>query len=64
MPKCDSIKLLYNFMEITLWDRCSPVNLPHMFKTPTPKNFSGWLRLLRRPLDYRKVNDRKHDLSK
>ena len=39
------IFLLYNFIEITLWQGCSPVNLLHIFKTPFLKNNSGGLRL-------------------
>ena len=41
-----SIKLLYNFIGITLRHGCSPVNLLHIFKTPSTKNTSGWLLLL------------------
>ena len=41
-----SIKFLYNFIEITLWHGCSPVNLLHIFRTPFPKNTSGGLLLL------------------
>ena len=41
-PSVNSIKLLCNFIEITLWLRCSPVNLLHIFRTPFPKNTSGW----------------------
>ena len=40
------IKLLCNFVEITLRDGCSPVNLLHIFRTPFPKNTSGWLLLI------------------
>ena len=40
-----SIKLLCNFIEITLWHGCSPVNLMHIFRTPFLKNTSGWLPL-------------------
>ena len=40
-----SIKLLYNFIEITLRDGCSPVNLLHIFRTLFLKNTSGWLLL-------------------
>ena len=29
------------FIEITLRQRCSPVNLLHIFRTPFPKNTSG-----------------------
>ena len=38
-----------NFIEITLRHRCSVVNLQHIFRTPFPKNTSGWL-LLHDPL--------------
>ena len=38
-----SIRLQSNFIEITLLHGCSPVNLLHIFRTPFPKNFSGWL---------------------
>ena len=37
MPKCDFIKLLCNFIEITLWHGCSPVNLLHISRTPFMK---------------------------
>ena len=40
-----SIKLLWNFIEITLWHGCSPVNLLHIFRTRFLKNTSGWLLL-------------------
>ena len=40
-----SIKLLSNFIEIALWQGCSPVNLLHFFRTPFSKNTSGWLLL-------------------
>ena len=40
-----SIKLLCNFIEITLRHGCSPVNLLHIFRTPFLKNTSGWLLL-------------------
>ena len=34
--------LLWNFIEITLWHECSPINLLHIFRTPFPKNnFEG-----------------------
>ena len=39
--------MLCNFIEITLWHGCSPVNLLHIFRTPFPKNTSGWLLLYR-----------------
>ena len=45
MPKCVSIKLLCNFIEITLWYGWSPVNLLHIFRTPLTKNTSGWMLL-------------------
>ena len=34
-----------NFIEITLWHRCSPVNLLHIFRAPFSKNTCGWLLL-------------------
>ena len=37
--------LLCNFIEIALQNGCSPVNLLHIFRTPFPKNTSGWLLL-------------------
>ena len=40
-----SIKLLCNFIEITLRHGCSPVNLQHIFRTPSPKNTSRRLLL-------------------
>ena len=46
MPKCDFNKAASNFIEITLWHGCSPVNLLHNFRTPFTKNTSGWLLLL------------------
>ena len=36
-------KLLCNFIEIALRHGCSPINLQHFFRTPFPKNTSGWL---------------------
>ena len=41
-----SIKLLYNFIEITLRNGCPPVNLLHIFLTPFLKNTSRWLLLI------------------
>ena len=38
-----SIKLQSNFIEIALRHGCSSVNLPHIFRTPSPRNTSGWL---------------------
>ena len=40
-----SIKLLSNFIEIALRHGCSPVSLLNIFRTPFPKNTSGWLLL-------------------
>ena len=40
-----SIKLLCNFIEITLRHGCSPVNLLYIFRTPLPKKTSGGLLL-------------------
>ena len=37
------IKLLCNFIEISLRHGFSPVNLLHIFSTPFTKNTSGWL---------------------
>ena len=37
--------LLCNFIETALRHGCSPVNLLHIFRTPFPKNTSGWLLL-------------------
>ena len=36
-------KLQSNFIEITLQNRCSPVNLLYIFRTPFPKNTSEQL---------------------
>ena len=41
-----SIKLLCNFIEITLWHGYSPVNLLHFFGALFSKNTSGWLLLV------------------
>ena len=40
-----SIILQSNFIEIALWQGCSPVNLLHFFRTLFSKNTSGWLLL-------------------
>ena len=40
-----SIKFLWNFIEITLWHGCSPVNLLHIFRIPFYKNTSRGLLL-------------------
>ena len=37
--------VLCNFIEITLWHGCSPVNLLHIFRTLFPENTSGRLLL-------------------
>ena len=42
-PEAACIKLQSSFIEITLQYGCSPVNLLHIFRTPFPKNTSGWL---------------------
>ena len=40
-----SIKLLCNFIEITLRHECSPVNLLRIFRTPFSKNTYGGMLL-------------------
>ena len=40
-----SIKLLCNFIDIAIRHGCSPIDLLHIFKTPFPRNTSGWLLL-------------------
>ena len=69
MPKCDfnkvacrsviSIKMLYNFVEITLRYGFSPVNLWHIFRTLFCKNSTGGLllnaRLMIAPLTFMKA---------
>ena len=47
-----SVKLLCNFIEITLWRGCSPVNLLHIFSTTFPKKTSGGLLLLEENLNH------------
>ena len=42
---CSFIDLLCNFIEVTFRHGCSPVNLPHIFRTPFTKNTSGQLLL-------------------
>ena len=42
-----SVKLLCNFIKITLWHGCSPVNVLHISSTPFPNNTSDGC-LLRR----------------
>ena len=51
MPKCDFNKV--GEQAITLRHGCSPVNLPHIFRTHSPKNTSGRL-LLESKLTYSK----------
>ena len=41
MPKCNSIKLICNLIEITCRHECSSVNLSHIFRTPFYKNTYG-----------------------
>ena len=38
-----SIKLQSNFIEITLWHGCCPVDLLHIFSALYPRDTSGWL---------------------
>ena len=38
--------MISNFIQITLWHRCSRVNLLHIFRTTFPKNISGGLLLI------------------
>ena len=45
MPKCHFNKVASNFVEITLQQDCSPVNLLHILRMAFPKNKSGWLLL-------------------
>ena len=45
MPKCDFNKVAKNFIEIILWQGCSPANLLHIFRTTFSKNASGGLLL-------------------
>ena len=46
------VKFLCSFIEITLWNGCSPVNLLHIFRTPFPKNTSQRLLLNRFKSEY------------
>ena len=43
MPKCDFNKVASNFIKITLWHGCTPVNLMHIFRILFPKKISGGL---------------------
>ena len=47
MAKCDfnKVALFSNFIEITLWHECSPVNLLRIFRTPFSKNTYGGMLL-------------------
>ena len=45
MKKYDFNKVARNFIEIAFRHGCSPINLLHIFRTPFPKNTSGWLLL-------------------
>ena len=38
-----SVKFLFNFIEVTLWYGCFPVNLLHIFRTPFYSSTSGGL---------------------
>ena len=49
-----SIKLLSNFIEITLLHGWSLVNLLHIFRIPFPKNTSEWLLLIFRTIIFQK----------
>ena len=40
-----SINLQSNFIDITLWHGCSPLNLLHIFRTSFSKSTSGWMLL-------------------
>ena len=40
-------KRCFESIEIELRHGCSPVNLLHIFKTPFPRNKSGWLLLIK-----------------
>ena len=44
MPKCDFNKVAL-LIEIALRQRCSPVSVLHIFRTPFPRNTAGWLLL-------------------
>ena len=52
MPKCDFNKVAKQLNEIPLRHGCSPVNLLHIFRTPFPKNTSGWLLLYLLPITH------------
>ena len=46
-----------NFIEITLRHRCSPVHLPHIFRTPFTKSTSGWLILSNLSINITNINE-------
>ena len=50
------IKFLCNFIEITIWHGCSPVNLLHIFRTPFLKNTSDGLLLNIAPKSEKNLN--------
>ena len=52
MPKCDFNKVA---LQITLRHGCFPVNLLHIFRTPFPKNTSGWLLLIDTTEHFREI---------
>ena len=45
MLNCDFNKIAGNFIKISFWHGCFPVNLLHIFRTPFIKNISGRLLL-------------------
>ena len=45
MPKCDFNKVAKQLYRNHTSAWVSPVNLLHIFRTPLPKNTSGWLLL-------------------
>ena len=45
MPKCVLNKVVFNNIEIALRHGCSPAKLLDTFRTPFPRNTSGWLPL-------------------
>ena len=45
MQKCNFNKVAHQLIEITLRHGYSPVHLLHIFRTPFPRNTSGWLLL-------------------
>ena len=42
-PRQSAISIKLERMWVTLRYGCSPVNLLHIFRTPSPKNTSKWL---------------------